>query len=404
MLQLRGGDALEAEARGGEAGEDVRMMVRLDRIEHAVEGAEGEERGDGAVQGLGVVDVDRPVTRGERQELGAAVPPPLPRRPLLRLGLARIAAAVEQIRPGRPEDRALGLVTEEEAVKLAHQPLLLILVDEEGEVEIARRLRHQMDLHLVEHFEHRREIVEDGADASSHQRDGRGGRDQPRLAVLGEVAEKPAEQLGLQRVGPGVQGDGDVGLRGRDRIDRQAVAGEDGEDGGEEADLMPHPQGLHGDQGDAAAGGDRLHLRTALRAGDRDHGAGDLRPLGAQDAEWDAVGAQRRDGARMEDLGAGGGDLLGLFVVESAQQAGGGRRAGLAVNMPGTSVQISHRSAPRRAAKRAAEVSEPPRPRRTVSPAALRAMNPWVIRTAAGSAPRRSRRASSRSKLQEAAR
>ncbi len=78
--------------------------------------------------------------------------------------------------------------------------------------------------------------------------------------------------------------------------------------------------------------------------------------------------------------------------------------AGLAVNSPGTSVQISQRSAPSLAAKVAAEVSEPPRPRSTVSPARLRAMKPWVRIAAAGSAASRARSSSSRSSSQEAAR
>src|ERR1700694_5351021 len=72
--------------------------------------------------------------------------------------------------------------------------------------------------------------------------------------------------------------------------------------------------------------------------------------------------------------------------------------AGLAVNNPGTSVQISQRPAPSLAAKVAAEVSEPPRPRSTVAPSRLRAMKPWVRIAAAGSRARRGRRLSARSK------
>ena len=49
--------------------------------------------------------------------------------------------------------------------------------------------------------------------------------------------------------------------------------------------------------------------------------------------------------------------------------------------MPGTSVQISRRTALSLAAKYAAEVSDPPRPSSTDSPAALAAMNPWVMMT-----------------------
>ena len=54
---------------------------------------------------------------------------------------------------------------------------------------------------------------------------------------------------------------------------------------------------------------------------------------------------------------------------------------GLALNRPGTSVQISRREAASLAAKYELEVSEPPRPRSTVSPASLAAMNPCVMMT-----------------------
>ena len=54
---------------------------------------------------------------------------------------------------------------------------------------------------------------------------------------------------------------------------------------------------------------------------------------------------------------------------------------GLALNRPGTSVQISRRAAASLAAKYEAEVSEPPRPRSTVSPASFDAMNPCVMMT-----------------------
>ncbi len=72
--------------------------------------------------------------------------------------------------------------------------------------------------------------------------------------------------------------------------------------------------------------------------------------------------------------------------------------------MPGTPVQISQRSAPSRAAKQAAEASDPPRPSRTTSPSELRAMKPWVTTTSAFMASSRRRNASSRSQPQLAER
>ena len=54
---------------------------------------------------------------------------------------------------------------------------------------------------------------------------------------------------------------------------------------------------------------------------------------------------------------------------------------GSAVIMPFTSVQISQRIAPIKAAKREALVSEPPRPNRHVAPAGVEAMKPWQMTT-----------------------
>jgi len=61
----------------------------------------------------------------------------------------------------------------------------------------------------------------------------------------------------------------------------------------------------------------------------------------------------------------------------------------LALNMPGTSVQISTRLAPSSAPKYAAEVSEPPRPRIAVPPSPWREMKPWVISMRVGCAAKR---------------
>src|SRR5690606_7856993 len=124
-------------------------------------------------------------------------------------------------------------------------------------------------------------------------------------------------------VGGGVEGDGDVHLGGGDEVDGEAVVLEDAEDVGEEADLLPHGVGVHGDEGDAGAGADGLDLGPVEGGLAGDGGAGQVGEQGAADLQGDVVAAGGRDGAGVEDLGAGGGDLLGLVVLEELEHAGG---------------------------------------------------------------------------------
>ena len=131
---------------------------------------------------------------------------------------------------------------------------------------------------------------------------------------------------------------------------------------------------------------------------------GDVRPVGREDVERDAVAAQRRDGARVEHLGAHAGDLLRLVVVEGAQQPGRGEEGRVGREQAG---DVGPDLAPRGAQAggevggggvRAAAAEEHRLPSR------LRAMNPWVITARPGGAPRAAISASSRSKSQVAER
>ena len=87
----------------------------------------------------------------------------------------------------------------------------------------------------------------------------------------------------------------------------------------------------------------------------RDDGSLQTRRLRRIDVQRNPVLPHRQHAARMQHLGAVAGDLLRLVVVQGAQQPrASARRAGLALNMPGTSVQISRRAARSLAAKYAA--------------------------------------------------
>ena len=90
----------------------------------------------------------------------------------------------------------------------------------------------------------------------------------------------------------------------------------------------------------------------------------------------------RQDAARMQHLGAAAGDLLRFVVMQRAQQPRLRRVARIGAEHArhvGPDLQPPRARAWRR--RYAAEVSEPPRPSSTVSPAASLAMNPWVTTT-----------------------
>src|SRR6266545_1671868 len=75
VLQLRDRDALEAEPRVREAGENAGAAVRLHGIEDAIHRREPADGRGGAVQALRVVDVERALLGGQGQQV---LPPPAP--------------------------------------------------------------------------------------------------------------------------------------------------------------------------------------------------------------------------------------------------------------------------------------------------------------------------------------
>ena len=54
-------------------------------------------------------------------------------------------------------------------MQLMHEPLALLLVDDEREVEIVGRLAHQVDLLFLEQLERLAEAVEDRPDIAAEQ-------------------------------------------------------------------------------------------------------------------------------------------------------------------------------------------------------------------------------------------
>ena len=54
-------------------------------------------------------------------------------------------------------------------MQLVHQPIALLLIDHEGEVQIVGRLAHQIDALFGEQLERLAELMQDGADVAPDQ-------------------------------------------------------------------------------------------------------------------------------------------------------------------------------------------------------------------------------------------
>ena len=194
------------------------------------------------------------------------------------------------------------------------------LVDHEGQVEVVRRLRDQVHPLAPEHLPHRGQLVQQRAHAAPDQGHRRARHDHLDPAHLRQVLRQTRKHVGAHQVLRGIQRHGDVGLGRADQVHRQAMALEGLEHVGQEADLLPHADALHRHQHDAVAAADRLDPGHRGHAA-LDPGARQLRAAGVEDAHRHAAVAAGLDRARVQDLGAGGGDFLRLGVVQPGQQA-----------------------------------------------------------------------------------
>ena len=170
--------------------------------------------------------------------------------PRLRHRLRRRAAA-RQALPRLAEHAARELV-DEQAVQVLHETIRVLGAHDERQVQIVRGLRHEMDLLLLEHLEHGRELVQDRADPLADERDGRAVADDRDLAELAQIVGERLDGRAVRDVLRRVDRDRDVALGSRDQVDRDAVLAKDVEGVGEEADLVPHLHRFHRDERDAA--------------------------------------------------------------------------------------------------------------------------------------------------------
>ena len=97
-------------------------------------------------------------------------------------------------------------------MQLLHEPVALVLVHDEGEIQIVGGLAHQVDLLLLEEFERIAQLVQDGANIAPHETD-RGARtDDLYAAQPRQIGHQRAEQRVVQRVGGRIERYGDVSL------------------------------------------------------------------------------------------------------------------------------------------------------------------------------------------------
>jgi len=330
-IQLAGGHAFEIEALVGQGAQQVRVRVGLDRVVPAGDRAERAERPRPGPYGGEVVDVTGRAFGGQRRQRRQTVAPPRPR--------PQAAGAGIELRPGRPEhgvvlgrQRAGG---DQGVVQARQQPLGVDLVEHEGQVEVVAGLADQVHAQAAELGQDVAQPVQQAAHAAADEGDRRARRDRPDPAERREIGAQGGQHVGVDQVLAGVERDGDVGLGGADQVDREAVPAEHLEDVGQEAHLLPHADGLHRHQGHAPPTRDGLDRGRRVRHLRPDPGAVQLGTAGIADPQGHAAAAQRRQAARMQHAGAGGGDLLRLLEIEPAQQPGAGDLARVGAEQAG---------------------------------------------------------------------
>ncbi len=75
----------------------------------------------------------------------------------------------EQLLPRGPQHFVRADALNQPFMQLMHQPVALRLIDDEGEIQIVRRLRHEINLVILEQLERRSELVEYAADVMAQQ-------------------------------------------------------------------------------------------------------------------------------------------------------------------------------------------------------------------------------------------
>ena len=314
MLDLAARHALHADAFGVQQSQDIRIPVRLGRVQHAVHGLHALHGAGGLAERIGVIDVGGiALPQCGDQRLRAALPP-------LHGSLRPDPGLVEELFPGGPQHLVAGRRLDEQLVQLVHQAIGLAFVDDESEVQVVGGLAHEIDALLFEVFEGLAQLMQDRADVATDEAYRRAGTDDLHARQLCQVCDHRFHGGSIECVRLRIQRHGDVGLRRRHQVDRQAVLLEDLEGVGEKTDLVPHARAVERDQRDALLDADGLDLGRAVAGRGTDVRAFEVRRLRRVDEQRNLLRPHRQDAARMQHLGATARDLLGLIVVKLAQQ------------------------------------------------------------------------------------
>ncbi len=321
VLDLGLRNALEAEPFLGERAQDIGVPVRLERIEHVVDPGQRLERARLLLQRRAVIDERLAVLPCHAQQIRTALVPPLPRRDF------RLGGRAVQLFPGGSQHAIEAHLADRNLVQTPDEPISLLLVDDERDVEIVRGLGHEIDLLLFEELERFAETVEDRPDVAAHETDCGARSDDLHATQLRQIEHERIEPSAVERVRRGIQGHRHARLGRGDEVDGNAVLLEHLECIREETDGMPHADRLHRDQRDVLLDRDGLHLRRDVAAVRRDDRAFELRRLRRVDVERNAVLLHGHDAAGMKHFRPGTRDFLRLVILERSQQARSGHRA-----------------------------------------------------------------------------
>ena len=167
VLDFAARHALEPEPLLVKHLQDLRMPVGLHRVEDARR-CPAAPCSDCArrLQRRAVVDERSAVLAAERQQLAAAILPPLP------CSVRALVRAAVQLFPRRAEHAIGSHLADRDLVQARDQPIAVRFVDHERDVEIVRGLRDQIDLLLFEQLERFAEPVQDRADVTADQAHG----------------------------------------------------------------------------------------------------------------------------------------------------------------------------------------------------------------------------------------
>ncbi len=307
-------DAFQPEAGLLQRHQDGRMRIGLDRVIALIHRGYLRQRMRTLTHRGQVVCVTRRPGPGQRQQMRALGMPP-------RRGSGTYRA--DDLPPARPEHLALAdrhrTAVDQFRVQDRQQTVGIGFVDDEGQVQVVGRLRNHVHAFLPERGPHVGELVQQRTHAASDQGDGRARNDDLDLADLRKIGRQRRQHIGVDQVFRRIQRHGDVGLGRTDQVHRQAVLLEQREHVGQEADLLPHADAFHRHQHDAIAAADRLDAQHQLGIA-VDAGTRQIRALGVQNRHRHAGIAARLDRARMQHLGAGGGDFLRFVIVQPGQQ------------------------------------------------------------------------------------